>query len=371
MRLEKELKEFTGHTLLHCCILLSKVDNIPDSLKYAKESREVFEKDLGIDQGKEVPNFESAGETLEERDEIQNKLEKYAMTLHMIAKDLKSLDKIDEGNTFLKRALKIAEESLIVKRPKLIEEITKDMEQFQTDIRSLPNRRIIEDPEKLLDKLTNKLLNQKKPIRSTLSSRSQRDTSKISSENRMGSISSDRKDVPMTTKPPLASKRSLQSKLSKGNKNSKVVKAADDSEQLHISINERKKKSNKKKPEPVKNTRKARPVRIPSLQNQSALMKNEDESNLNEDKERKFSQSMVEPSKDRCKKIFNIQIAQFIKKPRFNLAKEGAMRDKQSESDEKHGNDEEIDEKYEQDSGKKDKNKSIQRVYEKYGNFIT
>ena len=48
LKLEGELNEFTGTTLLNWCILLSKIDNTADSLKYAKMAKEEFEKELKI-----------------------------------------------------------------------------------------------------------------------------------------------------------------------------------------------------------------------------------------------------------------------------------------------------------------------------------
>ena len=198
--------------MLNCCILLSKVDNIQDSLKYAKQAREIYEKELDIVKGKSVPNFESAGSTKEEREEIHKKLTNYAIALHMIAKGFKSLNKTQEGREFLKKALKVVEEYHPIPNRKLIDTIKDDINDFNSDIRSLSNKKKVEDPDTLLEKLTTLPINQKRPVRSSISSRSQKDRSMNSSEKRMHSTSSERKDMSNSKKPPLASKRSILSR---------------------------------------------------------------------------------------------------------------------------------------------------------------
>lgn len=159
MKHEKELEEFTGTTLLNCCILLSKVDNTADSLKYAKQAKESFEKELKIKQGKKMPQFKGESKNPEEAEEVQKKLSSYAIALHMIAKSLKGIGKFDEGKEFLNRSLHVAENLLPNSNPRLVETIKADIDDFNKQIRGLPSKRVIEDPDKLLEKLENLMAN--------------------------------------------------------------------------------------------------------------------------------------------------------------------------------------------------------------------
>ena len=168
--------------MLNCCILCSKVDNVPDSLKYAKQACEAFERDLGIQKKKKLPNFKTFGKTQEERDEVQKRLTSYSISLHMIGKSLKSLDKIDEGRTFIKRSLNVAENSLPLPNQRLVESIKEDLDEFDTEIRALPSKRRIEDPDTLLNKIVQSIIERKKIPGSSQSSRSQRNGSRKSSE---------------------------------------------------------------------------------------------------------------------------------------------------------------------------------------------
>ena len=100
-----------------------------------------------------MQQFKITSTNPEEIEEIQKRLVNYAISLHIISKSLKSIDKLDEGKEFLDRSLHVAQNLLPTPNPKLVEKIKLDMNEFEKEIRSLPSKRETGDPDKLLDKL--------------------------------------------------------------------------------------------------------------------------------------------------------------------------------------------------------------------------
>ena len=91
----------------------------------------------------------------------------------------------------------------------------------------------------------------------------------------------------------------------KDDKDSKTVKAADDSKHLNFSINEETKEPKKK----LKVKRKDRPSKRKINPNQSTLVKKKDSTIIKEPKkEEKDAQSVRQSPKDRCKFTLTINV---------------------------------------------------------------
>jgi hypothetical protein len=162
--------------------LLSKIDNLSDSLKYAKQAKESFEKELRIKKGKNGPSFKLLPHNKSEIQEIQKKLTNYAISLHMIAKSMKGLEKYDASKEFLNRALFVADTFLPTPNPKLVETIKSDIDSVNGDIRTLPIKRKIEDADELLEKLSTLMVNKNKPDRSSPDAKPERKSTRTPSE---------------------------------------------------------------------------------------------------------------------------------------------------------------------------------------------
>lgn len=244
-----------------------------------------------------MPTVKISKGNAEEIEETQKKLTNYAISLHMIGKSLKSVEKIDEGREFLNRALHVAETFLPSPNQKLVDTIREDIDDFNKEIRYLPSNRGIDDPDKLLERLTNLLLDKKKLERSQ-SIKEKRDNSQTPKDKRLArSTSSERRKDDSSSKPPLGSKRSQQSKRS-GQKGYQVVRAEDDTELLQLSLYGEEKDFKSRQEEFIKE-------RIKDQQkdknNRSSVLKKSDQSTLNDLDIDKRAQSTVQTPKDKCK----------------------------------------------------------------------
>lgn len=130
------------------------------------------------------------------------------------------------------------------------------------------------------------------------------------------------------------------------------MKAEDDTELMHLSVYEEEKDLKAKQEEYIKE-------RIRD-QNKSEMKKKLTESSMKNDEDGlRQVQSQAQSQRDPNK----------IKRPRFNLAKEGALRDRNTpEKNIKHAYDTEEDEK---EDPKIDKNQSMRKVYESYGRIFS
>lgn len=145
-------------------------------------AKESFEKDLKIKPSKKMPEFKIKKKDPGQLEEIQKKLTNYAIAMHMIAKSLKSIDKFDESKELLNRALHVAENYMPSRNPKLEETIRADIEEVNKDIRYLPAKRVIGDPELLLDKLENLIVDKNKNLDRSVMNRSKDNLTKSPSE---------------------------------------------------------------------------------------------------------------------------------------------------------------------------------------------
>jgi hypothetical protein len=265
-------------------------------LKYAKQAKESFEKELKIKQEKKVPTVKISKSTPEEIEEKQKKLTNYAISLHMIGKSLKSVKKVDEGKEFLKRALHVAETILPSPNQKLIDTIKDDINDFDKEIRYLPSKRIIADPDKLLEKITNLLLNKK--LERSQSTNEKLDHSQTQADRRLArSTSEERRKDDSSSKPPLGSKRYQPSKSS-ARKGYEVVKAEDDTELLHVSMYGEEKDFKSRQEEFIKERIKDQQV---DKNIEGSILKKTDQSITKDLDSIKQARKTVKTPKDRCK----------------------------------------------------------------------
>lgn len=281
-----------------------------ESVKYAKQAKESFEVNLHIRKGKKGLMFSPKYNSSEEAEDVQKKLTNYAISLHMIAKFFKGSKKPVEGKEFLNRALFVAENFLPSRNEKLIQTINADISEIQSEVKKLPvHQQEGDDADKVLTKLVNQTTSKKQ----IPSNRSARKSTRTSPGKRLAqSSSSERRDEPKSSKPPLASasKKTILSKRSNAQKSMQMAKAEDDTEMMHLSIYDDEKEFKSKQDEYIKQ-------RIRD-QNKSTLTRKPTNKSKVERLDELQSKNTVRSHAESAK----------VKQPRFNLAKQGAERDK-------------------------------------------
>ena len=110
-------------------------------MKYAKQAKEAFEDDLKIQKSKLPAQYKINTTDPHEINEIHKKLTNYSISLHMIAKSFKSIDKWDQAKEFITRAIHVAEDYLPTPDSKIAETMKIDLDEISRYARTLSKNR--------------------------------------------------------------------------------------------------------------------------------------------------------------------------------------------------------------------------------------
>ena len=110
-------------------------------MKYAKQAKEAFEDELKIKKNKLPAQYKITTTDPNKINEIHKNLKNYSISLHIIAKSFKSIDKWDQAKEFITRAIHVAEDFLPTPDSEIAETMKADLDEISRHTRTLPKNR--------------------------------------------------------------------------------------------------------------------------------------------------------------------------------------------------------------------------------------